>query len=207
MQLSLLELLTAYIQKVSDETVPLAQRQAIPWILWTIWKNRNMILYADTQESLIIQIQKAVEEAHLWKELNMQQQTLEILHGLNEETKKWDPPLPGYVKCNIHANWRNAKLHSGVAFIVRDQSGIVLHHARDANTFSPNRATAELRCLVWTLQSLKDLGYQDVEINYFISFRFLYKYFFNRKILFNYLYILTYTYKHIFIISTHTHVR
>ena len=164
MQLSLLELLTAYIQKVSDETVPLAQRQAIPWILWTIWKNRNMILYADTQESLIIQIQKAVEEARLWKELNMQQQTPEILHGLNEETKKWDPPLPGYVKCNIHANWRNAKLHSGVAFIVRDQSGIVLHHAKDANTFSPNRATAELRCLVWTLQSLKDLGYQDVVI-------------------------------------------
>lgn len=51
-----------------------------------------------------------------------------------------------------------------MSFIVRDHSGNVLHHARDANTFSPNRATAELRCLVWTLQSLKDLGYQDVVI-------------------------------------------
>ncbi|XP_013700365.2 uncharacterized protein LOC106404171 [Brassica napus] len=92
------------------------------------------------------------------------QPTPTTVNGLNEETKKWDPPLPGYVKCNIYANWRNAKLHSGVSFIVRDQSGNVLHHARDANTFSPNRATAELRCLVWTLQSLKDLGYQDVVI-------------------------------------------
>lgn len=44
MHLSLLELLNMYLQKMSDETVPVLQRQAIPWILLTIWKNRNMLL-------------------------------------------------------------------------------------------------------------------------------------------------------------------
>lgn len=56
------------------------------------------------------------------------------------------------------------KLHSGGAFIIRDHRGNVLHQAREAFTFSPNRLTAELRCLEWALQSLKDLGYQEVVI-------------------------------------------
>ena len=42
--------------------------------------------------------------------------------------------------------------------------GEVLHHARNAFSFSPNRYTAELRCLEWTLKSMKDLRYQEVMI-------------------------------------------
>nr|VDD24405.1 unnamed protein product [Brassica oleracea] len=147
---------------MSEETIPLTQRKAISWILWTVWKNRNMILYADTQESITIQVHNAIEEASIWSELNTQQQVPETVHGLNEKAKKWEPPLLGYVKCNIHSNWRNVKLHSGVAYIIRDPSGNVLHHARDALTFSPNIVTSEFRCLVWALQSMENLGYQEI---------------------------------------------
>ena len=80
------------------------------------------------------------------------------------ENRRWDPPLIGTVKCNIHSNWRNAKLHSGGAFMIHDHRGDVLHHAREAFTFSPDRLTSELRCLEWALQSMKDLGYQDVVV-------------------------------------------
>ncbi|KAF8110395.1 hypothetical protein N665_0084s0005 [Sinapis alba] len=87
-----------------------------------------------------------------------------FIHCKNEEAKKWEPPLPGYVKCNIHSNWRNTKLHSGVAYIIWDQSGNVLHHTRDVITFSPNRVTSELRCMLWALQSMKNQGYQEIVI-------------------------------------------
>ncbi|WZY69216.1 hypothetical protein YC2023_001456 [Brassica napus] len=160
--LSVIDCLSAYLHMMNDVLIPLEQRLAIPWILWTIWKNRNMLLYAETQVSITIQIKQALEEACTWHELNKKAVSLENITGLNEETKRWDPPLAGYVKCNFHANWRNAALHSGVAFIVRDQRGNVLHHARDAITFSPNRITSELRCLVWVLKSMKDLGYHEV---------------------------------------------
>ncbi|KAF2533440.1 hypothetical protein F2Q70_00029423 [Brassica cretica] len=46
----LMELLSLHLKLTCEESIPLAQRQAIPWILWTIWKNRNSILYADTHE-------------------------------------------------------------------------------------------------------------------------------------------------------------
>ena len=152
------------IQRMGDDNLSLLQRRAIPWLLWTIWKNRNTILYADTQITLITQLQQANEEARLWHELNDAKQSIEVEGGLGNEHKRWEPPLSGFRKCNIHANWRNAKLHSGAAFITRDYSGNVLHHAREALTFSPNRLTAELRCLEWALRNMKDLAYQDIVI-------------------------------------------
>ncbi|XP_018453887.1 uncharacterized protein LOC108825041 [Raphanus sativus] len=150
------------IWSLADVTIPKPQRVAIPWILWTIWKNRNCLIYADTQESLVNQVQQALEEARLWEEVNGKDEEVPSMQGISAVSKKWEPPMAGFVKCNFHSNWRNASLHSGVAFLVRDQQGNVLHHARDAITFSPNRLTAELRCLIWILRSLRDLGYQEI---------------------------------------------
>ena len=143
---------------MDDVTVTKSVRQAIPWRMWTIWKNRNSIVYAATQISMDTQIQQACEEARIWNELNDDPAGETVGTGLLDESKNWEPPIYGFAKCNIHANWRNAKLHSGGAFIIRDSSGNVLHHARDAFTFSPNRLTSELRCMEWALQSMQDLG-------------------------------------------------
>ncbi|KAL0729491.1 hypothetical protein Bca4012_025584 [Brassica carinata] len=151
------ELLSSHLKLISDASISLQQRQAIPWILWTLWKNRNSILYADTQVSLDLQLQQACEEARVWNELISEPENTEAGGGLLNENKKWEPPMHGFAKCNIHANWRNARLHSGGVFVIRDHTGNVLHHARKAFTFSPNRLTAELRCLEWALQSMKDL--------------------------------------------------
>lgn len=150
---------------MTDGALPLQQRQAITWILWAIWKNRNSILYAETQVPLDVQVQQVREETRLWHELNKPEGNAVITNGIHDENRKWEPPINGFMKCNIHVNWRNAKLHSGGSFIIRDSSGNVLHHARDAFTFSPNRLTAELRCLEWAFQSMKDLGYQEVVIS------------------------------------------
>ncbi|KAF3512301.1 hypothetical protein F2Q69_00001970 [Brassica cretica] len=76
----------------------------------------------------------------------------------------WSPPENGVIKCNIHANWRNAHLHSGIAWIARDQSGNVSHHARDVLIHAPNRMVVELRCVIWTLMSLSDIGITKVII-------------------------------------------
>lgn len=41
---------------------------------------------------------------------------------------------------------------------------LCINHARDAFTCSPNRVIGELRCVIWALRSLKDLGVQDITI-------------------------------------------
>ncbi|KAG2314749.1 hypothetical protein Bca4012_065559 [Brassica carinata] len=132
---------------MDEESFPVSFRRKIPWYIWTIWKNRNQVLYTNTQNSLLIQIKQAEEEARVWNELNVSQQNMELGNGLVNEDKRWDSPTEGTAKCNIHANWRNARLHSGGFFFICDHRGNVLHHARGAFTFSPNRLTTELRCL------------------------------------------------------------
>ncbi|KAG2249804.1 hypothetical protein Bca52824_089432 [Brassica carinata] len=100
---SMVELMSLSIQRMGDDNLSLLQRRAIPWLLWTIWKNRNIILYADTQITLITQLQQANEVARLWHELNDAKQSIEVEGGLGNEHKIWEPPLSGFRKCNIHA--------------------------------------------------------------------------------------------------------
>ena len=40
----------------------------------------------------------------------------------------------------------------------------MIHHARDAIVNAPNRLIAEIRCVIWTLTSLSDLGVTNVII-------------------------------------------
>lgn len=51
--------------------------------------------------------------------------------------------------------------HNGGAWVVRDHTGKVLYHAREAFICFPNCIVAELQCVIWALQSLKDLEFTD----------------------------------------------
>lgn len=107
----------------------------------------------------------ACEEARLWftvtfanSELNSN--TTMVVPMID----RWQPPPHGTTKCNVNANWRNASLLGGGAWIARDANGQVLFHAREAFTPFLNRITAELCCILWTMQSLNDLHIHDVSI-------------------------------------------
>ncbi|CAN7035527.1 unnamed protein product, partial [Brassica oleracea var. botrytis] len=51
--------------------------RSIPWVLWNVWKNRNALLYAETQTSPSFWVLNAEEEATLWFEANKQAQHIE----------------------------------------------------------------------------------------------------------------------------------
>lgn len=55
-------------------------------------------------------------------------------------------------------------LHGGGALIARDSTGNVLLHARDAFTPSTNRLVAELKGVIWVLESVRDLRMSSVVI-------------------------------------------
>lgn len=59
-------MLQASLQAMMDQCLDREKRRTIPWPMWTIWKNRNSILYARVQESITTIVQKDFEEANLW---------------------------------------------------------------------------------------------------------------------------------------------
>ncbi|KAL0797169.1 hypothetical protein Bca101_068546 [Brassica carinata] len=158
MQQSLEENLRFAFNAMEDTTRSRTIKRSVPWILWLVWKNRNSILYAETQESTERLLRNMADEVDQWFKLNKV-----LIPDTNERaylnsSDSWSPLEDGTIKCNIHANWRNASLHSGIAWIARDQSGNVIHHARDALVHDPNRLIAEFRCVIWAMMSLSDLG-------------------------------------------------
>ncbi|XP_020879047.1 uncharacterized protein LOC110227789 [Arabidopsis lyrata subsp. lyrata] len=107
---------------------------------------------------------QAVEEQRPW--LNAQQvDTYGTRFRGTSLDPKWSPPDIGVVKCNVNADWRNADMMGGVAWIARDCYGSVLYHAREVFTRSSNRIMAELRCILWAVQSLRDLCLENVIIS------------------------------------------
>ena len=61
----------------------------------------------------------------------------------------------------------------GGAWISRDHQGNVLFHTRNAFTPSSNRLTPELRCIMWAMQSVYDLGIRDLIIDIDLHAAFL----------------------------------
>lgn len=158
------ETLSYVFDAMEDNRKPQSVRRTIPWVLWLIWKNMNSIIYAATQDSigrLLRDMSEEMEKRFILNNSPIQEaySTTRVVNG-----NRWSPPENGVVKCNVHANWRNAYLHSGVAWITRDHEGNVFHYALDAITYAPTRLVAELRCVIWALRSLRDLGWTKVII-------------------------------------------
>lgn len=122
--------------------------RSLPCFLWNVWKNKNSILYAETQESLLFWVHNAEEEAKLWLDVNKHAKSMLEKNNMTGARERWTPPLQGVVKCNVHVNWRNRLLQSGAAWIARDNTWNVLFHGRDAFTPSANRLIVELRGII-----------------------------------------------------------
>lgn len=112
-----------------------------------------------------VQVSKAVEKEKQWLKAQQIDTYGTCFARGTALDLKWSPPHKGVVKCNVNADWISSDIRSGTAWIARDCTGSVLYHARDALTKSPNRIIAELRCILWTLQSLRDLRFQNVIIS------------------------------------------
>ncbi|KAL1190941.1 putative protein phosphatase 2C-like protein 45 [Cardamine amara subsp. amara] len=154
-----------FLGLMGKATIPGKYKQAITWLLWGIWKQRNAKMYAGNGGDADIVIAQALEEAEEWKRVNSLEKVTEVqrVSGFGLENK-WRRPPAGVLKCNINSSWVNSSRMCGGSWIVRDHRGEVKFHARDAFLPAQNRIVAELRCVLWVMQSLLDLRILDVEI-------------------------------------------
>lgn len=64
----------------------------------------------------------------------------------------------------MNVSWVNKSSLSGSAWITRDHCGQATYHGRDAFTRSPCLTVAELRCVIWALEALRNMHITKVEI-------------------------------------------
>ncbi|XP_020890788.1 uncharacterized protein LOC110230896 [Arabidopsis lyrata subsp. lyrata] len=118
-------------------------REAIPWLLWEIWKARNSTLYAAKTNSPHFVVATALEEAKEWLQQNILSQQGHVQRNQRQ--------LIGFMSC-----WRS---------LDRTESrGDAIFHARDAFIAMFNRLAAELHGILWCLRSLKDIRIESCEL-------------------------------------------
>lgn len=142
-----------------SDSALISSRQAIPWVLWSVWKNGNNFVLGGEKYDLGMLARKAIEEARIWFDVNsMTNHGIEIKDYVPYRgERKWKKPTVGIVKCNLSASWMNKFGLSGDGWIVRDYLGQVCHHGQDAFTPSSCRIMAELRWIIWSIEALCDL--------------------------------------------------
>ncbi|KAG7571744.1 Ribonuclease H domain [Arabidopsis suecica] len=144
--------------------VPAQIRRLWPWVLWRLWKNRNKLCYEGTQFCPAKSFENIKEDAHEWSIAQSQinsTETHSIGHNASGSvpcdvpvSSPWQPPPPGWVKCNIGAAWSGKKCLAGSAWVLRNEHGVVLLHSRRALCDVTNRSEAILKSVIWAIECL-----------------------------------------------------
>ncbi|CAN7025200.1 unnamed protein product, partial [Brassica rapa subsp. trilocularis] len=133
-------------------------RLAFPWILWHIWKNRNLFCFEQRSNSAEIILSRALEEASVWLQLNAYvpadppAMELEV-----EDSNSWKKPPSTTVKCNVGSAWSASNSTSGAAWILRNSEGEAILHSRRSFVGVRSQLEADLIAHVWTSEALSDL--------------------------------------------------
>lgn len=106
-------------------------RSSIPWILWEIWKGRNLFVFERKRTDTTLILSKAQADAGSWLEANQDSLQVHQTRLRLENTQVgWVKPSEEVVKCNVASSWINGRSNCGVSWIVRDHQSRALAHSR-----------------------------------------------------------------------------
>ncbi|KAG2313170.1 hypothetical protein Bca52824_024727 [Brassica carinata] len=138
-----------------NKRIPEAVRNAIPWVVWYLWKFRNGILFEARIKTPTEVVVKALEEAEFWllARKNEQQMEKEEHEALTVVKKSWSAPPRGWMKGNIGVDWNKSQAKCGAAWVVWDENGKVMMHSRRAFFNVLSLEEARFQALIWALKS------------------------------------------------------
>lgn len=136
-------------------------RLAFPWILWHIWKARNILAFEKVHFSAGEILEKALAEAAVWLKLhNAESSTGTALSASSPRQERWIKPPDSFVKCNVGCSWSAASSSCGSSWIVRDSNGNALCHSRRMFSRIYSASQAALATYSWAVEAMTDLKFQ-----------------------------------------------
>ena len=154
-----------HLLKVSKSSLmPFEITRMFPWVLWHIWKSRNIFTFEGRGFCPLETLKKIRQEVDAWflaqKAVAEQNLCQEIPKALSN--RSWIPPSISWIKCNLTYSWDKNFNLAGVAWLLRNHQGQVLLHSRHAISDIDSLAEAKLQCLLWAIKSISDLKLSQV---------------------------------------------
>lgn len=135
------------------------------WILWRIWKSRNMLLFQQKQFSWSKVLQQSRSDAREWEEHG---KYMELLSSTRRhrtgtlQTKEWQRPETGWYKCNIDGSFISSDLPAQAGWIVRDSRGTFKGAGQSRGHKVTNAFESEFQALIMAMQHCWSKGYTKV---------------------------------------------
>lgn len=126
-----------------------------PWILWHLWKARNVWVFEK------ISFHSSAIFSKIWLHVNTSESNNRGSNILPlSEVSTWINPLEDYLKCG--ASWINNRVNCGASWLVRNHQGHALYHIRRSYSQVDTKLESELQSLLWATESLTNLHLKKV---------------------------------------------
>ncbi|CAA7055762.1 unnamed protein product [Microthlaspi erraticum] len=112
-----------------------------PWIVWFLWKARNLLLFENKTISPEDSLHKAIVEAKAWQGAHEPPPDQDLPTG---NLDLWTLPISGsLIACFSDASWSADSCRCGVGWIFKSADNAVMFQDSEAHGFIPSALAAE----------------------------------------------------------------
>ncbi|KAL9281236.1 putative ribonuclease H domain, reverse transcriptase zinc-binding domain-containing protein [Arabidopsis thaliana] len=124
-------------------------RQIPLWMLWHIWKSRNLLVYQRKGSNWQDDVQKAITDSYEWIPLQRDTQR----RSPNDRSGQgWPKPIHGFIKCNYDCSFSRNDLAPKAGWILRIDTCSYLLAAQGTGQLCNSVLEAELQALLMAMQ-------------------------------------------------------
>ncbi|CAL9240893.1 unnamed protein product, partial [Arabidopsis halleri] len=151
---SVKELLVEARKGITLPPVGVGLTQLYPWLLWFLWKARNLLVFENQLCSEEDTVRRAIKEAKAWQEAR----ALSPPSQSSKLSKIRNSPRSDALCCFSDAAWKAESSSCGLGWIIKDPSKVLIHQGSSSRPFVSSALVAESLALKAAISAALALG-------------------------------------------------
>ena len=136
------------------------------WLLWRIWKSRNLLIFQNKQIDGRQVLQQARRDAQEWSTHSTTNASLGRSNISGQQilmrNQRWKRPPVGWLECNVDASFVNAETPSKAEWIIRDEHGTYKGAGQGIGVCVRSPMEGEIQGIIMAMQQCWARGYTRV---------------------------------------------
>ncbi|XP_033138416.1 uncharacterized protein LOC117129139 [Brassica rapa] len=133
------------------------------WILWRIWKSRNLLIFQHRGIYWESIIQQAQQDAREWRKYGIEDTNINITNDRRRSTNIWKTPSQDWLKCNVDGTFSNQRNMSSAGWVIRDENGTFIGAGQALGNQAYNALESEMQALIMAMQYCWSHGYRKIQ--------------------------------------------